>query len=120
MITISIFSKKSKKNYLDFIPIKNKKYTTREDDNIVIIEIERTGFFDLIAQKLFKRPRKSYITLDSISSYVWINIDGQKNINDIALLVKDKFKDGADPLYARLVEHFKILSDNKFICYKKE
>ena len=56
---------KKVKNYLDFIPIKNENITWFEDSfGIVTLEITRNTLFDVIAQKAFKVPQKSYVKLD--------------------------------------------------------
>lgn len=110
---------RKKYNYLEYIPVKNEKIYWSIEEDIVTIEIERRGVFDKIAQIFFKRPKKSYIKLDELSSFVWTNIDGERNINDIAIIVKEKYKEKAEPLYNRLVHFFTILYDNNFIIYKK-
>lgn len=114
-----IFRRKNKNNCLEFVPIRKEKIFWSVNENIVTLEIERKGFFDKIAQVVFKRPKKSYIKLDELSSFVWLNIDGKRNINDIAILLKENHKEKAEPLYNRLIHFFKILYDNKFIVYKK-
>ena len=53
---------KKVKNYLDFVPIKNKNIKWLEDSfGIITLEITRNCLFDKIAQKTFKVPPKSYI-----------------------------------------------------------
>ena len=55
---------KDKKNYIDHIPkINDMKWEVLED-GIVEITVENKGFYNTIAQKLFKRPRYSFIKLD--------------------------------------------------------
>ena len=45
---------KKVKNYLDFVPIKNKNIKWLEDSfSIITLEITRNGLFDKIAQKTF-------------------------------------------------------------------
>lgn len=110
---------KKKENSMDFVPIKNPtfKYHTN-DKNLIVVEVTRSGFFDKIAQKVFKVPKKSDIELDELGSFVWNLIDGEKTIYDISVLVKEEFKDKCEPLYERLIKYFVILNDNKFITYK--
>ena len=53
---------KKVKNYLDFVPIKNKNIKWIEDSfGIITLEITRNGLFDKIAQKTFKVPPKSSV-----------------------------------------------------------
>ena len=54
---------KEKKNYIDNIPkINDMKWDVLED-GIVEITVENTGFYNTIAQKIFKKPRYSFIKL---------------------------------------------------------
>ena len=66
---------KEKKNYIDNIPkINDMKWEVLED-GIVEITVENTGFYNTIAQKIFKKPRYSFIKLDEYGSFVWQKID---------------------------------------------
>jgi len=53
--------------------------------------------------------------LDRVGSFVWIHIDGNRTIYDIARLIKDEFKDEVEPLYGRLIQYMNILKNNGFI-----
>lgn len=113
-------AKKDKsKNYLEFVPIKSEKIEEKikEDGNIQLI-VPRTSFFDKIAIKLFFAPDKFKIDLDELGSFIWKNIDGERNVYKIGELVKEKFKEKAEPLYERLVEYLNILNNNKFISFR--
>ena len=51
---------KNSKNYLEFIPSKKEGMNwTVDEQGIVTLEIENKGFFNFIAQKLFKKPKIS-------------------------------------------------------------
>ena len=71
-----------KENYIDNIPKINKKWEILED-GIVEVTIENKGFYNTLAQKLFKKPRYSFIKLDEYGSCVWKQIDGKKTIYEI-------------------------------------
>ena len=112
---------KKTKNYMDFVPCGNPLYTWEEDNTgIVTVHVVNNGFYNRLAQKLFKRPRVSHIKLDEYGSFVWKQMDGKKSIYDISLLVKEKFGKEAEPVIERLVKYFRILYQNKFIGYVKE
>ena len=68
-------------NYLERIPKRpeNLEFTVGED-NIVTLNIENKGAFNRIAQKLFKRPKISYVHLDEMGSFIWPIMDGKMNI----------------------------------------
>lgn len=110
---------KEKKNYLDYVPAKNPTYPWRHDEEgLVIVELPHTGFYNRVAQKIFKTPAKSDISLDRYGSFVWEQIDGRRSIYAISLLVKEQFGDEAEPLLDRLVKFFQILQSHKFITYE--
>lgn len=111
---------KKKDNYLEKIPkINDKKWEVLED-GLVEVTVENTGFYNTLAQKLFKRPRFSFIKLDSYGSFVWQEIDGIKTIYEIGQNLKKAHKGAADKLYERLVTYFGILERNKYIVFIDE
>ncbi len=111
---------KNKKNFMDFVPVCNPKFTWDADKTgTVTVHVVNYGFFNWLAQKLFKKPRISHIKLDEYGSYVWQQMDGERNVYDISLLVTEHFGKEAEPVVDRLVKFFQILYENKFIGYKK-
>lgn len=108
------------KNYLEQIPLRAPQYPWSTDEKgIVTLEIENKGAFNRIAQKLFKRPKISYVHLDETGSFVWPLLDGEKDIIAIGKLVEEKFGEKAHPLYERLAKYFQILDSYGFITWKK-
>lgn len=107
-------------NLLDFIPAKNEKIPFSTDENgKVTLAIENKGLFNKIAQKLFKKPKISYIHLDEMGSFIWPIMDGKKDVFRIGELVKEHFGENAEPLYERLCKYVKILESYGFICLNK-
>lgn len=106
-------------NYLNRCPIKPEHITWSADDaGIVTLDVENTGLFNHIAQKLLKKPKVSHIHLDMMGSFIWLLIDGDKDIITLGALVKDHFGNDAEPLYERLVKYFQILESYSFIEWK--
>ena len=104
------------KNYLDLVPQINEGLNWNKDENgIVTLEIENTGLFNRIAQKVFKKPKISFVHLDELGSFVWLLIDGKTNISDMGVSVKEHFGEKAEPLYEKLVKYFEILKSYNFI-----
>ncbi len=104
-------------NYLDRIPVINKKYEILED-GIVEVCVENDGFYNSIAQKVFKKPRYSFIKLDEYGSFVWKQIDEQKTIFEIGKLLGEFNEEAKDKLYERLSAFFAILEQHKYITFK--
>ena len=109
------------KNYLEKIPIKNPliKWNTDESGKVTL-EIENTGWANRVAQKLFGRPKISYVHLDENGSFVWPLIDGETDIIKIGEAVKEHFGEKAVPLYERLAQFFRILESYRFISFKND
>lgn len=112
-------AKKQKKNYLDYIPVCAPEYTWDADKKgIVEIHVENKGFYNKLAQKLFKKPKVSHIKLDEFGSFVWRQMDGERTIFDISKLVREEFGEKAEPVLERLVKFFQTLYTNHFIGYR--
>ena len=112
--------KKPDVNYLDLIPEKNPAVGYHlEENQIVVLELENKGAFNRAAQKLFHRPKFSYIHLDEFGSVGWIQVDGTKTIAAIALEVKAHFGKKAEPLYERLIQYFYNLENYGFVMIPK-
>ena len=87
------------KNYLEQIPLRAPQYKWNTDEEgAVTLEIENKGAFNRIAQKLFKRPKVSYVHLDATGSFVWPLLDGEKDIIAIGKEVEAHFGEAAHPL----------------------
>ena len=112
---------KIERNYLEGKPIRTPsiRWSTSED-GVVTLEIDNKGLMNRIAQKLFKKPKISYVHLDETGSFVWPLIDGETDLIHIGELVKEHFGEKAEPLYERLAKYFKILESYRFISFKKE
>ena len=103
-------------NYLLRIPVRPENLAWSADDKgIVTLSIENKGLMNCVAQKLFHKPRISYIHLDKTGSFTWQHIDGQTNIIDLGKLVDNEFGEEAHPLYERLAKFFQVLESYHFI-----
>ena len=104
------------KNYLEGIPLRHPDINwSKDDEGLVTLEIENTGFMNRVAQKFFKKPKISYVHLDEMGSFVWPVMDGKKDLIKIGEEVKEHFGEKAEPLYERLAKYFQILESYHFI-----
>ena len=99
-------NKKSKKqnmdiNYLDLIPVRSEELHWHKDiKGRVILDVENTGLFNKIAQKVFNKPQYT-----------------KDHLDDIAALVKSEFGEAAEPLYPRIIKYFEIVESYHFIKF---
>jgi len=112
---------KIEQNFLEYKPNRNPPITWETEENgAVTLAIANKGLMNRIAQKLFKKPKTSYVHLDEMGSFVWPLIDGETDILRIGELVKEHFGEKAEPLYERLAKYFKILESYGFIGFNKK
>ena len=112
--------KKLEENYLERIPLINDKYSYKqEEDGKISIIIYNRGFFNRIAQKLFKKPKVSYVHLDENGSFIWKHINGVNSVGTIADFVRSEFGEKSEPLYERLIKYTEILASYGFIIWKE-
>lgn len=111
--------KKQSVNYLDLIPqrAENLRWHTDEETGIIILEVENTGFFNTIAQKVFHKPRITQVHLDETGSYLWPLIDGKMTVAELAERMKEHFGEKAEPLYPRIIKYFQIVESYHFIQF---
>ena len=106
-------------NYLDKIPVINETLSCKvNDDGIVTLAQENTGVMNRIAQKLFHKPKISYIHLDELGSFIWQLIDGETTILAMGEPVKEQFGEKAEPLYPRLAKYISILESYGFVILR--
>ena len=103
-------------NYLDYVFKVKEGLVWKVDDNgVITVEMENKGFTNRIAQRFFKQPPVSHITLEGMGSFVFTCIDGKRSVYDIGQLLHDKYKEDAGPLYERLGIFMKQLETAGFI-----
>ncbi len=110
--------KKIEENYLDRKPIRNENIKWTVADDKVTLHIENKGFFNRVAQKLFGKPKVSFVHLDSNGSFIWQLLDGKKDLTEIGKEVDARFGEAAHPLYERLAKYCQILESYGFITTK--
>lgn len=114
---------KISKNYMDsiFVHKPTLQWHTTENESkkqIVVLDVENTGFFNKIAQKFFHRPKVSHIWLDEYGSTLWQLLDGKNSVFDVVNLMKEKFPSETDKMLNRVISFFHTLQVNKFIQEK--
>lgn len=106
-----------KKNYLDFIPVKNPDFPSVADtEGKVTILVENKGFFHYLAQRILHKPRFTQVHLDKMGNYIWPRIDGKTSVLELSAMVKEEFGEEAEPLYNRMVKYIQILESYGFIA----
>jgi gentisate 1,2-dioxygenase len=111
---------KISKNYMDSIFVHKPTLQWHLSENeskkqIVVLDVENTGFFNKIAQKFFHRPKVSHISLDEYGSSLWLFLDGTSTVFDIVNKMKEKFPSEEDKMLNRVITFLHTLQVNEFI-----
>ncbi|MBE7021049.1 MAG: PqqD family protein [Ruminococcaceae bacterium] len=108
-----------KENYLEKKPSLKEGISFEEKNGIITLCIENKGIMNKIAQKLFGKPKLSYIHLDELGSFALALADGKTSILEMGEAVKGKFGEKAEPLYERLAKFFQVMDSYAFIEWKE-
>lgn len=112
---------KKTKNYLDFVPVHNPEFEwTADRDGLVTVHMVHKGVYAAIAQKFFHTPRISHIHLDRYGSYLWQQINGQKDVGQLADDMREHFGEAAEPLYDRLIQYMQTLRNHRFVSFQEK
>jgi hypothetical protein len=116
-----MFMHKPQKNFLDMIPVRNIGEFTREDEKITLLVPKFKT--EWICKWLIPQNRSKHfrIHLDEMGSKVWNLIDGERNTNEICLLLKDSLSGKVypdNPIELRVTKFLSQLYKNRFIVFK--
>ncbi len=105
--------------FLEYIPVRKCEHEVT--DGVVTVYYKRSGksLFDKIFFKgLSKKPSK--IDLDEIGSFIWLLIDGKRNIESIITESRKQFNQKIEPAEERVITFFKQMAGTKLVeMYKK-
>ena len=103
-------------NYLDYVfGLPEGLIYSCSDNGTVVVDMENRGFTNKVAQKFFKQPKVSHITLEGMGSFIFLCVDGKRSVYDIGQLVHEKYREEAEPLYERLCIYMKKLEEVGFV-----
>lgn len=104
-----------KQNYLDQIPVRSSLCPWKEEAGKAVLAVEHKGILYAFTQRVFHKPRVSYITLDVYGTAVWKQIDGEKTVGEISDGLEQQFPEAQGDMLSRVVVFFSILQANGFV-----
>jgi len=104
-------------NLLDLVPIP-----------IIGHEVDDTGIVTLLAPRfksrllrrwLLPRLKRPFfkVELDDIGSALWLLCDSERNVKEIAHIMRERFEERIEPCYDRMGMFFQQLEGARFITY---
>ena len=87
-----MLKKKEENNFLSFVPTICEDIDFSIVGRDVVVARRNTGFLSFIFQKLFKKPLFSYIYLDKIGSFIFLSIDGIRDVSTLFDITSQHFE----------------------------
>ena len=109
-----------KDNILDYVPLQNCQWGTDEKGKVYLIK-EKTK--NKLLKKIIGwlgRSQDFHIHLDELGSAAWLQVDGQRTILAISLILKQTFAEKVEPAETRLAHFFALLVRDRFVRWKSE
>lgn len=79
------------------------EYEVDKDNIVTILEKQDHKIQKFFRKLKFKIPEYKKISLDEYGSWIFLQIDGNKNVKDIGESLEAKYGDKVHPLYERLL-----------------
>ena len=111
---------RKERNLLDLIPEKLCESEVNEEGRVTILA---PRFKSKLGKKIFEPIVKNKyvrIHLDEIGTFVWNEIDGQKDVFELSKLLKNEFGEKVEPVYERIGKFIAIMKVNGFIKLKEK
>lgn len=87
-----MLTRNEENNFLSFVPTICEGVDFSVVGRDVVIVRRNNGFLSFIFQKIFKKPLFSYIYLDKIGSFVFLSIDGRRNVSTLFDITSQHFE----------------------------
>ena len=105
-------------NLLDLIPVRTIEWSKDEEGKVTLLKPKyKSSFSKKHILPRIKNPNFK-VKLDEIGSYLWLLFDGEKKVDQIAVLFQQQFGERVEPLYDRLAKFLMNLEKNGFIKFK--
>lgn len=106
-------------NYLELTPLHLMNYEVDENNNVTILIPKFTSEFS--KKYLMTKLKNSYIKLklDELGSAAWLEVDGKKNVSEIAFNLTQKFGNKIQPTEERLTKYLTQLYEQKLITFEE-
>ena len=116
-----MFRKKSTldTNYLEMVPVHHYTHEVEENGNVSVLVPRFTN--NLLAKYLSPRLKSPYVKarLDEFGSQVWLEINGERNVQVISENLFKKFGEKIQPVTERLTKFLTQLYTYNFIKFKE-
>ena len=88
---------------LVFKKSENIEYEVSSDGIVTILEKQNHKVQNFFRKLKFKIPMYKKMELDEYGSFIFLQIDGKKNVEELGIKLEEKYGEKSHPLYERLL-----------------
>lgn len=88
---------------LVFKKSENIEYEVSSDGIVTILEKQDHKVQNFFRKLKFKIPMYKKMELDEYGSFIFLQIDGKKNVEELGIKLQEKYGEKSHPLYERLL-----------------
>ncbi|MDU3803156.1 PqqD family protein [Paraclostridium bifermentans] len=88
---------------LVFKKSENIEYEVSSDGIVTILEKQDHKVQNFFRKLKFKIPMYKKMELDEYGSFIFLQIDGEKNVKELGIKLEEKYGEESHPLYERLL-----------------
>lgn len=88
---------------LVFKKSENIEYEVSSDGIVTILEKQNHKVQNFFRKLKFKIPMYKKMELDEYGSFIFLQIDGKKNVEELGMKLEEKYGEESHPLYERLL-----------------
>ncbi|WP_419741621.1 PqqD family protein [Paraclostridium dentum] len=88
---------------LVFKKSENIEYEVSSDGIVTILEKQDHKVQNFFRKLKFKIPMYKKMELDEYGSFIFLQIDGEKNVEELGIKLEEKYGEESHPLYERLL-----------------
>ncbi|OSB12440.1 hypothetical protein B2H97_04915 [Paraclostridium bifermentans] len=88
---------------LVFKKSENVEYKVSSDGIVIILEKQDHKVQNFFRKLKFKIPMYKKMELDEYGSFIFLQIDGKKNVEELGIKLEEKYGEESHPLYERLL-----------------
>ena len=100
-----------------FVHSEKFPFTCDEKGVVTVLEPQEHLIQRAFRKVGFKIPENKKMELDEYGSFVYLQIDGKKNVEQIGQALKERYEEAGEQLYERLCTYLKALHEQyHYIC----
>jgi len=104
-------------NLLEVIPVRLAEWTERLGHVVVVrpktLRSGPLGWIDLLLYLLSARR----IRLDAFGSFAWLQLDGERSVGQVVVLMREEFGEKVEPAEERLGHLVRVFRREGFVAY---